>query len=110
MDTLTPQTLEHGQAVALPLRRGDQLLLLAGSLLLQPPVRWIEGGALSLPAQCWREGQLLAIDDAGSWQARALGRCRLVVVRRTPWWQRGAAALARGLGRRLPQPSRMQST
>ena len=47
--TTSYQTLQAGQALALPVRRPQSLVLVEGEVLVQVPAQWLGGALLTLP-------------------------------------------------------------
>ncbi|MBK1616145.1 hypothetical protein CKO44_22065 [Rubrivivax gelatinosus] len=93
---MTTETLElaAGQALALQLRRGDELVLLRGTLELRAPALWL-AGTLHQAVQPWHEGQALRAAETGVWQGRALSAATLLLQRREPAWRRWLAGPGR---------------
>jgi len=108
--TYRPMRLGAGESLHLPVRAGTAVQVLAGSVQLCGPARWLAGTVYRAP-QRLGEGQWLVLDDAGWLQLEAgnatVGEVQLLVVEPAEpvaWlWRRLRALLA------AARPSRVQA-
>lgn len=103
--TVRPMRLVPGQALHIPVRPRTGVQVLAGSLRLREPARWLSETAVS-PLHRIDEGQWLQLEDGGWVQMEALdGEVQLLLVEPAEalaWLWRRVRALLRGAARRPP--------
>ena len=101
--TYRPMRLAAGESLHLPVRAGTAVQVLAGSVQLTGPARWLAGTVYRTP-QRLGEGQWLLLDDAGWLEleagATAAGEAQLLLVEPAEpaiWlWRRLRSLLLRG--------------
>ena len=73
----TYQTLQAGQALALPARRPLSLVLVEGEVLVQPPAQWLGGALVLIPPK--RVAAPLALDFESGTAFTATARAKVAI-------------------------------
>ena len=97
--SIRPMRLPCGQALHIPVRPHTAVQVLAGSLRLREPARWLSDTAVS-PLHCIGEGQWLQLEEGGWLEMEAAaGEAHLLLVEPAEplvWLWRRLRAVLRG--------------